>query len=210
MPSDVYQKYYEEYCRQLAEVDFEKAKTTLGLIPGSDGLSIPFFDRRYFVSNRGITDPSGNPPRDRRGYMLSVILSNYILRCPDQIRMDSRWVSFKDFKSVSHVTNVNYFSSDTERATEKQFSGRLDELAAACKAIGGVPHDMESTYDLSVRFDALPRISLLLLFNDSDEEFPAKCTVLFPKHAEFYLDPESLAMTGAALAMRLKYADERG
>ena len=70
--------------------------------------------------------------------------------------------------------------------------------------MGGFAHQMEISYDLAVKFDALPRISLLLLFNDGDEEFPAKCTVLFQKHAEYYLDPESLAMTGACLAKALK------
>ena len=41
-------------------------------------------------------------------------------------------------------------------------------------------------------------------FFRSDEEFPAQCTVLFEKHSEFYLDPESLAMTGSALAKSLQ------
>jgi len=54
-----------------------------------------------------------------------------------------------------------------------------------------------------MQLDALPRISLLLLYNDCDEEFPAQCTVLFQKHAEFYLDPESLVMTSAGLAKQL-------
>ena len=51
-----------------------------------------------------------------------------------------------------------------------------------------------------MKFQALPRIVLLLLFNDGDEEFPAKCTVLFERHAEHYRDPESLAMTSTWLA----------
>ena len=63
-----------------------------------------------------------------------------------------------------------------------------------------------ASFDLCVQFDALSRIALLLLFNDGDEEFPAKSTVLFQKHAEYYLDPESLAMTGASLAKKLKQA----
>jgi hypothetical protein len=55
-----------------------------------------------------------------------------------------------------------------------------------------------------MKFDVLPNISLLLLFNDRDDEFPAQGTVLFQKHSEFYLDPESLAMTSAVLVKRLK------
>jgi hypothetical protein len=88
-------------------------------------------------------------------------------------------VSFKDFKITSHFTNINYFTSDTEQAIVKGFSGRLVELAEACRQTGGVPHDADMPYDLSVRFEALPRVSLLLLFNDRDDEFPAGCTMLF-------------------------------
>jgi hypothetical protein len=101
---------------------------------------------------------------------------------------------------------VNFFSSDTERAIEKHFSGRLEELVKAGRQLGGVDHETDMPYDLSVHFQALPRISLLLLFNDDDDEFPAKCTVLFQRHAELYLDPESLAMTGASLARSLRDA----
>ena len=88
-------------------------------------------------------------------------------------------MSFKDFKTTSHFTNINYFASDTERAIVKGFSGRLAALAEACRQTGGVPHEAGMPYDLSVRFEALPRVSLLLLFNDRDDEFPAGCKVLF-------------------------------
>ena len=52
-------------------------------------------------------------------------------------------------------------------------------------------------------------MSLLLLFNDRDDEFPAGCKVLFNRHAESYLDPESLAMTGTFLPKELNHACEK-
>ncbi|MEJ2657853.1 MAG: DUF3786 domain-containing protein [Desulfobacterales bacterium] len=198
--SDVFEKNYQQYCAQMAKIDFESIKDKLGIIHDGDRMFIPFFNNRYLVSNNGVFDESGNRP----DYVISVILSKYILLCPDQSHHENEWVSFKDFKMVSHFTNVNYFSSDTERAIERHFSGKLDELKKACEELDGSHHEMEISYDLSMQFSALPRISLLLLFNDGDEEFPAKCTVLFQKHAEYYLDPESLAMTSACLARELK------
>lgn len=198
--STVFEKNVQAYRAQLAEIDFASIETRLGL--GKDGgrMFVAFFNRRYFVSNEGIVDDSGNRP----DYMTFVILAKYILLCPDRSHDDTEWVSFKDFKRASHFTNVNIFASDTERAVEQHFSGRLNALAGACEALGGSHGQLELAYDLSMQFAALPRISLLLLFNDGDEEFPAKCTVLFQKHAEYYLDPESLAMTGACLAKKLK------
>jgi hypothetical protein len=70
-------------------------------------------------------------------------------------------------------------------------------------ASDAVPHRQLQRNNIFL-VSALPRISLLLLFNDGEEEFPAKCSVLFQRHAEYYLDPESLAMTSACLARELK------
>jgi hypothetical protein len=198
--SDIFKKNVEEYQRQLAEVDFASIRDRLGIEMDSGKMFIPFFKDRFFVSRDGITDASDNPP----DYRISVILSKYILLCPDETHHDSEWTSFKDFKRVSHFTNVNFFSSDTERVIEKHFSGKMRELQNACDQWGGLHHEMETPYDISMQFQALPRISLLLLFNDGDEEFPARCTVLFQKHAEYYLDPESLAITSAWLPGSLK------
>ena len=197
--SDVFEKNYQEYDSRLANVNFDAVKDTLGLIVESGKLFIPFFNQRYQVSASGIFDEQGNRP----DYIAFIILAQYILLCPDQPHYDPQWAAFKDFKRASHFTNVNYFASDTEQAIEKNFSGKKEALAAAGKQLGGVPEEVTASYDLSMRFAALPRISLLMLFNDQDDEFPAKCSVLFQKHAEFYLDPESLAMTGAYLAQRL-------
>jgi hypothetical protein len=55
-----------------------------------------------------------------------------------------------------------------------------------------------------MQFNALPKIPVLLLFNDADEEFPAQCAVLFERRAENFLDMECLAMVGMLLFEYLK------
>jgi hypothetical protein len=200
----VFEKNYSYYLDEIAKVDFGAVKDTLACRVDGDQLVVPFFGREYRVSRYGITDAANRKP----GYVICVILAKYILRCPARAAADDGWVSFKDFKTTSHFTNINYFTSDTEQSIVKGFSGRLPELVEACRQTGGVPHDADMPYDLSVRFEALPRVSLLLLFNDRDDEFPAGCTMLFNRHAESYLDPESLAMTGSFLAKRLDRAGE--
>lgn len=198
--SDIFEKNYQQYCSQLAEVDFESIKNVLGIEHDGEGrVVIPFFNETYAVSKNGIFDAAGN----RANYMVSVILAKYILLCPDKLHHDPEWASFKDFKQTSQFTNVNFFSSDTEKTIEKKFAGNLESLKSACEAIGGFEQKMDISYDVSIHFDALPRISMLMLFNDGDDEFPVKCNVLFQKHAEFYLDPESLAMMGAVLSKNL-------
>ena len=161
----VFEKNYSYYLDEIAKVDFGEVKDTLACRVDGDQLVVPFFGREYRVSRYGITDAANRKP----AYVVCVILAKYILRCPARDAADDGWVSFKDFKTTSHFTNINYFASDTEQAIVKGFSGRLAELAEACRQTGGVPHDADMPYDLSVRFEALPRVSLLLLFNDRDD-----------------------------------------
>jgi hypothetical protein len=55
---------------------------------------------------------------------------------------------------------------------------------------------MDISYDVSMQLTALPKIPVLLLFNDVDDEFPARCSVLFQKSIENYLDMETVALIG--------------
>jgi hypothetical protein len=92
------------------------------------------------------------------------------------------------------------------RAIATHFSGKLDEMEEAGKTLGGYAPAIEVAYDLSVQFDALPQVPVIVLYNDADDEFPAKCSVLFESRAEHYLDAECLAMVGRLLFTNLKAA----
>ena len=63
---------------------------------------------------------------------------------------------------------------------------------------------MELSCDLIVGFDALPRVPIVLVFTDADEEFAAASTVLFESRARHYLDMECLGMIGSLLVEQLK------
>lgn len=199
--SEIFEKNYKEYCSRLAEVDFNFIADRLGLECLDERLQLPFFCKHYQVSGNGITDTENIRP----DYMTCVILARYILNCPDKVYLDTEdWVSFKDFKKESAFLNGNFFTSDTEKAIAKAFSGRLPQLKNASTILDGISYQDRFSYDIAMRFQALPHIALLMLYNDCDEDFPANCSVLFSKQAEYYLDPESLAMTGATLARLLR------
>ncbi len=201
--AQVFDTHYQDYCRQIAGCDLDTAADILGMDVDGGQAVVSFLGQPYRISGEGIFDTFGQKP----SYGLCVILAKYVLRCPDKVYHDPQWVAFRDFKREAAMTNVNFFSSDTQAAILKRFQGRLNRLKAAGLALGGKDHDPGAGWDFSMAFDLLPRIRLLLLFNDKDEDFPAQCRVLFEKHAEFYLDPESLAMSGAALAKSLCRSD---
>ena len=113
-------------------------------------------------------------------------------------------MSYKDFKDA--VPLIRAFYNTVTHPIAKTFSGRSAELEKAGRKIGGYAPADAFSYDLSMRFDALPKLPLLLLFNDKDDEFPAQCSVLFEQRAEKFLDMECLAMVGMLFFDYLKAA----
>lgn len=200
MDSTIFEKHYEDYCRQISELNFSAIKDKLGIEIRDDHAIIPFFGQNYFVSHSGIKNSYGSRPN----YGICVILSKYLLLCPNKEPEDNNeWSSLKDFHKRSQLINFNVFHSDVERPIIKTFSGRLTELLDASKQLEGKIGDFSTSYDICMEFNALPKIRVLLLFNDNDCEFPASCSLLYNRHAEDYLDPESLIMIGIALTNRL-------
>jgi hypothetical protein len=57
--------------------------------------------------------------------------------------------------------------------------------------------------------DSIPKVPLLLLYNDADDEFPAHCSILFERRAEKYLDAECLAILGMLLSVYLRKRIEK-
>ena len=198
--SSVFEETYNNYLARIAELDFNKIADQLGAEVVGDELIIPFFGKPHRISAEGITDPSGSRP----AFSVCVVLFKYILLCPDHDPVGKDWVSFKDFKDSAPFAGafVNY----TEAPLAKYFSGRLKDLESACLGIHGHSPAAMFSYDLCMQFNALPKIPILLLFNDADEEFPAQGGVLFERRAEKFLDMECLAMVGMLLFECLKLA----
>jgi len=194
----IYEQTYRDYLSRIAEIDLKFIAEKLDLQLSGDAVIIPFFGKPYKVSTEGIADPAGKQPH----LAVSVILCKYLLMCPMIEPLGGNWMSFKDFKNAAPLIQA-FFNSVTLPIAES-FTSRLADLDHACKKIGGYPPKDEYPYDLSMQFDALSKVPLLLLFNDKDQEFPAQCAVLFEKRVEQFLDMECLAMVGMLFSEYLK------
>ena len=194
----VYEQTYRNYLSRIAEIDLKFTADKLDLKMCGDSVIIPFFGKSYSVSTKGIADPSGTRPH----LSVSVILCKYLLMCPMIIPLGGNWLSFKDFKDAAPL--IQAFFNTVTLPIAASFSTRLADLERAAKKLGGYrPYD-DYPYDLSMQFDALSKVPLLLLFNDIDEEFPAQCSILFEKRVETLLDMECLAMVGMLFSEYLR------
>ncbi len=193
MNKTTFDKIYKNYLTEIAGLNFQCIKDQLGIEVVNDEAVIDFFGSAYRVSPNGIKDPSGKRP----AHAISVVLCKYMLLCPKKDPTQKDWVSYKDFRDAAPF--VGGFVNNSEVPIAAKFSGRLGMLEKAGKRLGGCSPDIDLPYDLSLKFQALPKVPILMLFNDEDDEFPARTSLLFEKRAEKYLDMECLAMIAWSL-----------
>lgn len=196
--SAVFDQTYQDYLDRIGRMDIGVVHAKLGITWDGQSAEIPLFGRKYQVSAQWIRDERGRRPE----LAVCVILCKYILMCPDTTPTAREPATFKDFRDAAPL--VHFFNNEVEGAIARRFAGRPSDLETACRKIGGQPHIADLAYQLKYRFTGLPRIPLVLLFNDADDEFPAQCTILFERSVQHYLDMESLAMLGGVLADALK------
>lgn len=196
--ADVFDQTYHRYIRKIATLDFAAIAKDLGVETDAETVTVPFFNIPYRVTRRGVTAPDGKPA----AFGVGVVLCNYLIQSPRGRPTEDQWHAYKDFKDAAPLAGT--FANTVERPIAENFSGRLADLEKAGRILGGIGPSTSYPYDLNLMIRSLPRIPLLLLFNDADEEFPADCKVLFEKRAESYLDMECLAILGMLLAEYLR------
>jgi len=192
-PNKIFEETAINYLRDIKSLNFQGISEKLGLRPHKNKYMIHFLNRNYIITDNGFQTVSNeNAPYD-----VLIVLCRYLLLCPEKKPLDKELSSFRDLKDSGPLTV--YFSHDVEMKIANHFAGKKDQLIKACKALGGYESGVFTGYDFGARFDVLPKIPMVLLFNDRDNEFDATVKLLFEKRAAAYLDAECLAILGNIL-----------
>ena len=190
----VFEETYREYLDRISGIDYLSRASILGVEQSGNALVVPFYGKPYQVSPDGVIGTGGK----KANFAICVVLCQYILQCPEEIPNDGNWVTYREFRDAGPL--VGYFAANSNKTLETEYAGKIEALKKSSEALGGVRFDDGSSYELSITFNFLPRIPLLLRFNDRDHEFPAQCSILFRQSAEKYLDMECLAIGGTFLS----------
>lgn len=175
-----------EYLGVILKQDNDCICDILGLQKTEKGYRFTFFHRPILLDHQDFVDLSG----EELPIAVKAVLCKYMRNCPQEVSENSvKLVTFREFSKDSKL--FYNFTENTSKTIEQTFSNRVGELKEKCKQIYGMPVSNPS-YDLSIRFKALPRIPITLQFNDVDEMLPAKATFLFHEDAVNYLDIKSL------------------
>jgi hypothetical protein len=151
-------------------------------------LVLPYFSGALAVRADGISHLDGRPLNRWE----QVFVYNHLAQGGSR-EPAGDWQSFKEIPNT--VSKVKAMRANVEEPLVERFAGRLDELAAAARDLGATTVSAAGqSADLALRFQALPRVPVLLLFWDSrgDDPFGAEARLLFDRTVTEHLDIESI------------------
>ena len=191
-----YEEVYKGLVERLARADYRHAMLHLGARDAGDKIAVDAFGRTCLVGPDGVEAADGGD----LDFTVRIVLAYYILHGGAGDMADV-WAAYRDFKDGAFFHAA--FSQIVEDKIAHDFAGKISELEKTAKTMGGSDLDAGLGGDLCIRFPALPRTPLALVFYDQDDEFPASARVLFDASAPLFLDMECLAVLGLVLADQL-------
>lgn len=162
---------------------------------GKGAFTVPFFgdDHEVAFPAGRVTRPGGGEAPGR----VTLIVLHYLIRA-DGMPVKDEWVAYRDLPGARYHEPA--FVAEVENPLSLGLAGRLDALRewagerAAAKPVPG---------DVAAAWYALPRVPLLFIFNEADEEFPASARMLFDISAPNYLPTEDLSVLAEIAAHRI-------
>jgi len=192
----------EHLQEKMRRCDFAARAPGLGATYTREGevetLRLLYFGRWIGVSRTELRAEDGGEldPWDQ------ILIYNYIASSGSR-RVSGRWVGMESFPNALPKTTA--LEQGCHRRITEAFAGDGSGLEKACLAAGGRRVVGGHNADLAYEVQALPRMPLLVLFWDQDQEegFEAKSKILFDDAAMEYLDLEGLVFVAEKLTDHL-------
>lgn len=182
-----YEKWCQEWQERFLTLDQKELLKKIPELKEEDNyLTLIYFHKKY-----GIHKETGEIIcfESQKPLTLFCKLNIYTLLwyCKDTASFTGEWLPFRSLKDASPFGPA--FQKTVIDVFAATFSGHIEELKAACEAMGGqrLSH-ADAGYEL-LAFSCIP---VRFLFWDGDDEFPAQANILFDKSATDYIHVESL------------------
>jgi len=177
-----------EYWDRLQEMDLLKLCPRAAVMDAGDGgIMVTAFNREIRVDRRKREIQAGGPGQWRKVVdpFLELMLLVYLLHASDRPFMNEM-VGAQDLK------DAQFFQGPHELKTEKlveKFGRDPDRFLKAGTRLGGSPLPMA---DAAVCLRPFPKIPIYYLLWETDEEFPAKVSILFDRSIESHLSADAI------------------
>jgi len=198
-----------EYGSEQLKEAREKVRGELRLLDPSwiasrSGTEYSFFERAFTVPLMGedytVSYPEGMVKRadgSTAGGVEEILILHYLVHAEGPANT-GEWVAYRDLPGARYHEPA--FKAEVEGPLSHGLAGRLEALRAWAKEEA---RQIDLPGDVTVAWEILPRVPLLVIFNEADEEFPASARVLFDITAPNYLPTEDLSTLAELAVSRL-------
>ncbi len=193
---DGYERVFSELLPELAELDLDRAAAELDGRRDGDGVWIGMLGRDYHVGPGGVFDAEDGVP----DITIRIVLVWYLLRRGAGAPA-GEFVAYREFKDAAFFSA--FFQTEVEGRLARLFGDDAAGLKEAGRRLGGREGRDEFSGNAVIELTALPKIPVLVILYESDEDFPASASILFDANAEAFLDHECLAVLGQIVVDRL-------
>ena len=181
-----YDKVLDDLLAALRQTGASAKAPFLGGAVRGDRAYVPLFGLEWSVQDDGFYRDG-----ERLDTIGSILMARYLLQ-GGAGEIKGQWLPYRDLKDGGQF--ASYIKAHIEEPIARIFSGKADLLRGRLQALGAQPCEADVRADLVLVVEPLPRIPILSLFWDRDDEFPASFQFLFDASAERYLDLECLAV----------------
>jgi len=163
--------------------------------PSRNEFSLFIWGKEFNLSFPGFETPSSSPSA------LALLL--YYFVTADGLPLSGRWISFGDLDGGRFYNQA--FQGYTGGELARSFRNDRERFMKAAFLNGGILTP-NAPGDVAYFYQALPRVPLLLIYWEGDEDFPASYQVLFDAVTSHYLPTDACAILGSTLTGKIKKA----
>jgi len=108
------------------------------------------------------------------------------------------WIAFSELPDGQFYSSA--FRGYTAQKLSRTFGNSRAEFEKKCQALAGKPVSFATT---SYRFQVFPKVAVLAVYWQGDEDFPSTYQILFQDTAHLHLPTDGCAILGSILTGRL-------
>ncbi len=160
---------------------------------------LTFLNENYIISYPAgeVTTKEGG---GKAGIVFDILFLHYIY-LSQGVPLSNEWISFKELPGGQIY--IAPFQNRAIKPFTTNFGTKSKDFSKAAENLGGETKDFG---DLSYALPVFPRVPIMFVLWEADEEFPASGTILFDSSAGSYLDTEDYAMLCGLLVGKLQGA----
>jgi hypothetical protein len=182
---------------QAAEPEMICRNARVGYLPGETAYSLPFLcGELQILAREKLIKDSGSAQSLSLSYQVYLVALHYLLEAEAK-PLSGEWISEKDLPGGAF-----FFRGPHELPTKyllKHLGAQPDHFRTACERLNGEPANLG---DAAYRFQVLPRVPMLMVFWQGDDEFGPALNIHFDATVKFQLHALDVILAMANVVAR--------